>query len=238
MVRKNALVTGVSQGLGHALASCLLEAGYRVFGLSRKEPRGFGTAGERFRFYPFDLWDFEGIGPAVDALLDGETKLDLVLLNAGVLGGIKLLKETSKSDFNRVFDLNVWSNKVLVDHLLTKTVGQVIAISSGASVNGSGGWGAYAISKAALNLLIRVYAHEYPDTHFIALAPGVVDTAMVRGILAQGVSDARCDGLKRLRGAKERGAILAPEVAAGNILEKLPEICGLESGEYVDIRHL
>ncbi len=60
-----------------------------------------------------------------------------------------------------------------------RPVRQVIMVSSGATVLGNKGWGAYALSKAGLNMLARLYDHEFPDTHISALAPGLIDTAMM-----------------------------------------------------------
>ena len=50
-------------------------------------------------------------------------------------------------------------------------------------MNGSKGWGAYSLSKAGLNMLLKVYAKEMPETHFTALAPGIIDTPMVQHII-------------------------------------------------------
>ena len=85
-----------------------------------------------------------------------------MLLNAGVLGEIKDLSDTTLAEIAAVMDVNVWANKVIYDTLreLDTRIQQLVAISSGAAFNGSGGWGAYSMSKSALNLMFRVYAHE------------------------------------------------------------------------------
>lgn len=109
-----------------------------------------------------DLSDLDAIGAALDGLLGNAERLELVILNAGILDEIK-----------RVMDVNVWSNKAIMDwlHGWGRLIEQVVMISSGASVLGNKGWGAYALSKAALTMLARFYAHEFPDTHIAAVAP-------------------------------------------------------------------
>ena len=78
--------------------------------------------------------------------------------------------------------INVWSNKVICDWLLKSIpeIYQIVFMSSGAAVNGNRGWGSYSLSKATLNMLAKLYAAEAKQTHFSALAPGLVDTAIAR----------------------------------------------------------
>jgi alcohol dehydrogenase len=235
---KQTLITGIHTGLGHALARHCLDRGDSVSAFSRAAPEDLADH-ERLRFRALDLRRTDEIHDAANELLTGIESLDLVLLNAGVLGEIKDLRHTSLEELRDVMSINVWANKVLIDALLDRDlpVKQIIAISSGAAFNGSGGWGAYSISKSALNLLIRVYAHEHPETHFLALAPGVVETAMIHYILAR-PDDPRYGANGRIRKAAAEGRILAPEDSAANILARLPGLLLRPSGEYVDIRNL
>jgi NAD(P)-dependent dehydrogenase (short-subunit alcohol dehydrogenase family) len=210
-----------------------------VYGVSRTPPEGI-AAEARFRFASLDLRRFDAIPAVLKQLLQGTDDLDLVLLNAGVLGQIKDLQSTSIDELREVMDVNVWSNKVLIDTLLGEiqvSVKQVVAISSGAAFNGSGGWGAYSISKSALNLLVRVYAHEHPGTHFCALAPGIVDTPMIRYILEQ-PEDPRFAANGRIRAAQRESRVLPPETAAATVQRRVPELLERQSGSYVDIRQM
>ena len=90
-----------------------------------------------------------------------------------MLGSLGDMSEAQLDDLKRVMDVNVWSNKTVLDALFARAfpVKQVVTISSGAAVNGNRGWRGYSISKAALNMLTRLYAAENPDTHFCARWP-------------------------------------------------------------------
>jgi benzil reductase ((S)-benzoin forming) len=231
-------VTGVHKGLGHALAACCLNDGALVFGVSREPPQDL-IEHPNFNFGQLDLRCFEKIPSAIEALLPKAATLDLILLNAGVLGELKDLRNTSIDELRAVMDLNVWANKVMVDSLIggRHEVRQVVAISSGAAVNGSAGWGAYSISKSALNLLVRVLGHEHPQTHFTALAPGIVETDMIRAILAL-PENPHHEANNRIRAAVEEGQTFSAAAAASAIRRRLPELLKVPSGSFIDIRKM
>ncbi|MFC1853650.1 SDR family NAD(P)-dependent oxidoreductase [candidate division CSSED10-310 bacterium] len=232
------LITGIHTGLGYALAKQCLEAGQQVFGISRQQPEDLAE-NPLLQFTALNLRHFEEIPHALNMLLHDIEELDLVLLNAGVLGEIKDLKDTSLADLKAVMDINVWANKVLIDDLFRqhKKIKQVVAISSGAAFNGSGGWGAYSISKSALNLLIRVYAHEHPQTHFTSLAPGIIDTDMIKYIFSQ-PTDPRYPANTRINEALLEARIKTPHSAAAKLLKHIPDLVNHISGSFIDIRKL
>ena len=238
MHERHVFITGVHTGLGQALAKQYAAGGGQVYAVSRQPPEPFG-AGPPLRFRQLNLREFDAIPRVLAALLEGVKALDLVVLNAGVLGQIKDLKDTSLGELCSVMDLNVWSNKLVIDTLLGLgfRIPQVVAISSGAALNGSGGWGAYAISKSALNLLVRVYAHEHPDTHFTALAPGIVYTNMIEQVVAQ-PENSRHPAGSRVRQALAEGRVLSPDAAAVLLQKRIPELLQRPTGAYVGIRNM
>jgi NAD(P)-dependent dehydrogenase (short-subunit alcohol dehydrogenase family) len=229
-----AFITGTSSGLGRGLAGVLSRRGWSVHGCSR---RGCDLPGVRDS--RCDLTDPAAVPAALDALLGGLRRLDLVVLNAGVVGEIRLLAETPLADARRVMDANLWANKSVMDWLYRwgQPVGQVVMISSGASVLGNKGWGGYALSKAALNMLARLYAHEFPGSHICALAPGVIDTAMMDHLCDEADADA-FPALQRLRAARGTDAMPDPDSAAEQVLDVLPALMERPSGSFVDIREI
>lgn len=237
MALRNVFITGVHSGLGNALAQQYLDLGYRVYGISRNKPTNIEH--DKFIFFSLDLTDFNKVDKSLSHLLKDVNVLDIVYLNAGVLGEIKDLSQTTIDELRSVMDINVWANKVVLDSLFLKSISisQVVAISSGASVNGSGGWGGYSISKSALNLLIRVYANEVQGTHFTALAPGVIETNMTRTIFSSPTNE-RYDADRRIKDAFKEKRLLAPLDAAKNIIKNTHLFATKPSGSYIDIRKL
>ena len=235
---KNLFITGVHTGLGHALAKQFLDDGAQVFAISRTAPQDLADH-PAFKFASLDLRRFGDIQPVLDPLLAEIEQLHVAILNAGVLGEIKDLKETSLDELQSVIDVNVWANKIIIDSLMALSIPvlQVVAISSGAAFNGSGGWGAYSISKSALNLLVRVFANEQPDTHFTALAPGVIETNMIHSVLSHPSADGYAANV-RIKQALEELRILSPQTAAANVIQRLAELLDHPSGAFVDIRNL
>ncbi len=238
MQARNVFVSGIHTGLGHALARRLLDDGARVFAISRVAPGDLRDE-PSLAFRELDLRRHERIPEVVRDLLAGVDRIGAAILNAGVLGEIKDLRETTVGELRAVMDVNVWANKLLIDAVLGLgiEVKQVVGISSGAALNGSGGWGAYAISKSALNLLLRVYSHEHPRTHFTAVAPGIIDTGMTREVASR-TDDPRHPANARVRAALEEGRAMSPADGAARLLACLPALLDHPSGAYVDVRKM
>jgi NAD(P)-dependent dehydrogenase (short-subunit alcohol dehydrogenase family) len=235
---RSVLITGVSSGIGLGLLRASLDRGDLVFALGRRPPPD--SAGlPNLRFAPCDLADFASIPSALDGLLQGVSAVDLAVLNAGVLGRIGDLRDVPLEELKQVMDVNLWANKALVDALLAgpREVGQIVAISSGAAVSGARGWNAYALSKAALNMLMKLYAAEAPEVHFSALAPGLVDTGM-QSYVRTLPGDARFPVVERLKASHGTQAMPSPEEAAPRLLEAMKKIRRMASGGFHDIRSL
>lgn len=232
----NLFITGNSSGLGRGLTETYLSREWTVYGLSRRGCSGFDG---RLHDIRCDLEDREAIPLALSSLLEDVSHLDLVILNAGILGQMKDLSDTTLDEIEQVMEINVWSNKLILDWLLSSDISieQIVLISSGASVNGNRGWGAYGISKAALNMLTSLYAHELPNTHLSALAPGLVDTTM-QDYLCNMVDAEKFTSVKKLRAARDTTAMPDPKTAGELIADTIPRLCSLPSGAYADIRSM
>ena len=235
---KNILITGTSSGLGYGLANYYLQRDYQVYALNRNLPEEL-SRNANFHFESVDFAVEEGIDIALDALLSGVEDIDLVVLNAGILNLIKDMRDTPMEEVHQIMQINVWANKILLDRLLTtkKVVKQIVGISSGASQSGTRGWNAYAISKASLNMLIGLYAQEFPQTHFSSLAPGLVDTKM-QDYICDLAFDEKYPIVERLKQAK--GSVLMPnaEELAPRLDASFAQLLTLASGSYADIREI
>lgn len=229
---KNILITGAGSGLGEALAETYLENGDSVYAVGRTCPDKLDKH-PHFFFFPYDLGETCMIQASLKEFLQNRS-FEIAILNAGILGEIQTLCETDLADIKTVMEVNVWANKELIDTLHAhSSIKQIIGISSGAAVNGSKGWGAYSLSKSALNMLFKVYAKELPDIHFTALAPGVIHTPMVKHIIDE-VDDVMFPSAKKLK----KGYIQSPGEAAKNLLLVMPKLLDYESGSFVDVREM
>ena len=222
------------------MAQTLLADGVEVYGVSRRTP-DFLQNGDLFHFQSVDLAHLDRLESDLAQLFGEERHLDVVFLNAGILGKIQEMRVSDLDYLKNMMDINVWSNKIICDFLFQNKfeVSQLITLSSGASISGGYGWNGYAISKAALNMLTLLYARENPKTHFCALAPGLIQSAMQETISSLSKEEAeRFDSIKRLQKARGTSDMPAPEKAARRIIEILPALKAKPSGSFQDLRKL
>lgn len=229
-VLRNVLITGIGSGFGEALAREYLDQGHQVYAIGRTFPKML-DAHPHFFFFPYDLSKTFMLKDTIKDFIQDHV-FEIAILNAGILGDIQTLGKLELPRIKEVMELNVWANKELIDTLSAYAkVTQIVGISSGAAVNGSKGWGAYSLSKSALNMLLDVYAKELPDIHFTALAPGVIETAMVQHIL-QEVDEVEFPSAKNLK----QGIIQTPQDAAKRLINIIPTLLDYESGSFLDVR--
>ncbi len=214
------LITGINRGIGKGLVEEYLKKDYEIYAIGRSNPF------DNINFYKCDLRAIERIKEAIESF---NTEFDLVILNVGILGEIKLLKEWSVKELEDIFLVNVWSNKVLIDFLAPITK-KIVAISSGAAISGNAGWDGYALSKCALNMMVNIYAKEI-DSKIYALAPGVIDTDMVQKVISGDRN--RFESLNRVDASKiELNKGINRLVKAIDMLDEYP------SGSFLDIRNM
>ncbi|MGI8965030.1 MAG: SDR family NAD(P)-dependent oxidoreductase [Limisphaerales bacterium] len=233
-MRTKILITGISSGIGLGLAQTYLERGADVYGVSRRPSEKLSNY-PNFTFQSIDLENLGELKNVCALCLPKEGKFDLVILNAGVHGPIGDVNEIDLVEFFSVMNVNTWANKVLLDSLfhLGSTIKQVAAISSHAGTHAFRGSAPYCMSKAALNMLMALYATEKPKTHFSAIAPPLVDTA-IQDYLTAFPSDPRFAPIDHLKFAKETGRMLSPEAAAEILIKAFQTALTRPSGTFVD----
>ena len=234
----NILITGTSSGLGYGLTNYYLEQGHTVFGISRRI-KSEQKKNENFRYLSQDVTNYREVETNLLSFLKEVKQLDLVILNAGMLSEIKDLKDTSLDEIQKVMDVNVWANKIVIESLFkhVEKIHQVVAISSGASVSGSRGWNAYSLSKATLNMLISLYSKEYTETHFCSLAPGLIDTKM-QDYIFDLPEEKEFPAVKKLKEAKKSGNMPNVEEAAEINATAIANVTNYESGSFLDVRKM
>jgi len=188
-----ALVTGASRGIGFAVACGLARAGAHVVALARTQggleelDDAIRAGGGEATLVPCDLRDFDALDRLGAALFERWKKLDIFVGNAGVLGPISPLAHVDQKQWDEVMAVNVTANWRLIrslDPLLRASdAGRVALLSSGAGNRADlrPYWGPYAVSKAALDALLRTYAAETATTSNVkamGVNPGPLRTKM------------------------------------------------------------
>ncbi len=188
---KLALVTGASRGIGAATAEALAAAGAHVIlvartgsALEQVEDRIHQADGSA-TIAPLDLTDGEAIAKLGTAVAERWEKLDILVLNAAMLGSLTPVEHIDPKEYSRILTLNVGSNQALIaafDPLLRKAErADVVGITSSVGHEPRAFWGAYGSSKAALENLLGAYADETEHTGRVRVHivdPGATRTRM------------------------------------------------------------
>ena len=185
-----ALITGASRGIGAETALQLAQAGAHVIAIARTVG-GLEELDDRIRgvggtatLVPLDLKDFIGIDRLGAALNERYKRLDVLVGNAGILGPVSPLGHVEPKAWDDVIALNVTANWRLIramDPLLQMSdAGRAVFITSGVASAARAYWGPYAVSKAALDVLVRTYAAETVSTSVKVnlFGPGPIRTRM------------------------------------------------------------
>lgn len=225
---KSILITGASSGLGKELVKQYLDKGFKVYAFSRSS---ISIQNDNLTFIKLDLSELDNIHKKLSKL--NMSNIDLAIFNAGMIDNIKTMFNSSMEDIHKVMNVNTFSNKIILDFFIKNKIPlkQVIAISSGASINSHKGWGSYCLSKATLNMLISLYANEMTNTHFTSLAPGVIETKLVKKILNE-ADESEFESVKLLRDCDK----LSLKEAVFNIILNSDDFLKYDSGKYIDIR--
>jgi benzil reductase ((S)-benzoin forming) len=222
------ILTGVSQGLGEALAAELLARGASVLGIGRRSsPR---LAGDRYRFVAADLADATALASRVepafrDIAAQRPPRACLVnnaatIEHAGVLGGL------GASAIERSLRVNLAAPIVLADLFCRAFPDDaverlVVNVSSGAAQHAIAGGSLYGIAKAGVEMLTRSLSVEHGSARFraVTLRPGIIDTPMQAYARAQ--PEALLPDVGLFREFHAQGQLVAPDVVARKVVERL-----------------
>ena len=185
---KIALVTGASRGIGAATATALAAQGAHVILTARTAKDleavedAIFEAGGSATIAPLDLTDGDSIARLAAAVTQRWGKLDVLILNAAMLGTLSPVSAIDGAEFARLFTLNVSAQQVMIasfDALLRKSeAGRLVALTSSVGATPRAFWGAYGASKAALENLVDSYGEEVKNLSQVRTA--VVDPGRTR----------------------------------------------------------
>lgn len=186
-----ALVTGASRGIGAAVARRFAEEGARLVltarttgGLEELDDEVRRITGEPATLVPLDLTDLDAIDQLGAAIFERFQRLDVLIGNAGQLGTLSPLAHIEPKTWDRVMAVNVTANWRLIrsmDPLLRASdAGRCVFVTSTVAREARAYWGAYAVSKAALEMIALIYAAEVAKTSVRVniVNPGPTRTAM------------------------------------------------------------
>jgi NAD(P)-dependent dehydrogenase (short-subunit alcohol dehydrogenase family) len=192
---KSVVLTGGASGIGRASARMLAAEGASVM-IGDVDEGAAGVAedirgaGGRATFVPTDVRSWDDVQHLVEAAIEEQDRLDVIVNNVGVaIGGSA--GEMSEEDWNRVLDVNltgVWRGmRLAIPEMRKAGGGSIVNVSSVQSLVGFVGWAGYAASKGGINALTQQAAVEYaPEGIRVnAIIPGTILTGMNEGILAE-----------------------------------------------------
>ena len=215
---KLALVTGASRGIGAATAEALAAAGAHVILVARtakaleEVEERIHAAGGSATIAPLDLSQGDGIGKLAAAIGERWGALDVLMLNAAMLGSLTPVEHIDGAEFVRLLQLNLVANQALIaafDPLLRKAEkAEVVAVTSSVGATPRAFWGAYGSSKAALEALLGAYADE--TAHAGRIRVHIVDPGATRTRMRQLAFP-----------GEEPDSVKPPEVVAKAIVDQL-----------------
>ncbi|WP_426261271.1 SDR family NAD(P)-dependent oxidoreductase [Sphingomonas sp. DC1100-1] len=186
-----ALVTGASRGIGAATAIALAAAGAHVVLTARTAKdleaveETIFDAGGSATIAPLDMTQTDSIARLASAVGERWQALDVLVLNAGMLGTLAAVPAIDPKEFAQVLTLNVSAQVAMIqafDAMLRKApAAKVIGVTSSVGRNPRAYWGAYGASKAAFETLIGAYGDETSEIsgiRTVILDPGATRTKM------------------------------------------------------------
>ncbi len=186
-----AVVTGASRGIGRSTALMLAKAGAHIIATARTQggledlDDDIRAVGGSATLVPLDIRDFDALDRLAAAVFDRWGKLDILIANAGVLGAITPITDFDQKPYDEVMGVNVTANfrllRALHPVLKQSDAARVIGLTSSAAWRIRPYWAPYAMSKAALETMFRVYAEETKSLTSIRVTlfnPGATRTEM------------------------------------------------------------
>lgn len=186
-----ALITGASRGIGAAVAKRFAQEGAHVVLVARSQSAlervddVIQSAGhEPATLVPMDLTDYAQIDQLGGVIAERYGKLDILVGNAGMLGSLSPVAMSRAKMWEQVMAVNCMANYRLIrsfDPLLRASdAGRAMFVTTRLTNQAHAYWGAYATSKAALEMLVKTYAAEVEKTNVRVnlIDPGAVRTEM------------------------------------------------------------
>ena len=219
---KNAIITGSNRGIGRAIVEKFAQNGANIWACCRKKNEEFESDmaelakknGVWIKPVYFDLDTEESIKEGLQSIFDEKLPINILVNNAGVTAE-GLLNQVSIDSIRKVFDINFFSQLVMIQRVSKKMIrnrgGVIINLASIAGMMPLPGRTAYGGSKAAVIWMTQSQARELAPFHIRvnAMAPGTIDTDMIKHYSEDQISQFAADACERRIGTAEEVAKVA-----------------------------
>ena len=224
------IVTGVSRGLGAAIAGECLARGYRVLGVGRTSAAALG--GPAYDFLACDLAEATtieaAVGAAFDALAAARPSYAALVNNAATAGPVGVFGTLAAGDIAASLGANLVAPAVLANAFCRAFDDRacdrrIVNVSSGAAERTIAGGALYCTAKAGLEMLTRAIAADHPGSTLVpvTLRPGIIDTGMQVFMRTQ--PERTLPSVGMFRDFHAQGALVPAEVVARKTVDRLLE---------------
>jgi 3-oxoacyl-[acyl-carrier protein] reductase len=189
MIRKYALVTGASSGIGSAIAKKLASLNCNLIINYNKNISGAEETAQSCKEFGVEaiiaqgnVASYQDCCSIINKAIDAWGKIDILVNNAGItkFPDTQNLSSLNINAFNEIYSVNVggaFQMCSVAEQMLKEAKGSIVNISSHSGISGMGSSIAYAASKGALNTMTLGLARAFsPDVRVNAICPGFVDT--------------------------------------------------------------
>ncbi|MEJ6584228.1 MAG: SDR family NAD(P)-dependent oxidoreductase [Crocinitomicaceae bacterium] len=186
-MKKTALITGATSGIGLATAKRLAHEGYQLILCGRRLERLEQLQHElliqtKVHTLPFDVRDKNAVFNAIDSLPNEFTSIDVLINNAGNAHGLDPIEKGNLDDWDAMIDINVkgllYVSKAIISKMIAQKSGHIINIGSTAAKEVYPNGNVYCASKHAVDALnqgMRMDLNQY-GIRVGAIHPGMVET--------------------------------------------------------------
>tara|TARA_R110002110_G_scaffold86743_3_gene226299 strand:+ start:5313 stop:6086 length:774 start_codon:yes stop_codon:yes gene_type:complete len=242
-----ALVTGGSRGIGRAIAVALAQAGADIAINYRRDEAAanetvemIGGLGRKAKAYPASVENFDEDQAMVADVVKDFGSIGILVNNAGIASRGQSVADTDPLELERVLKVHALAphfvSKLVIPHMRKEKRGDIIIISSVATLNHAANGGPYNMGKAAAEALALALAKE-ERKHGIRtniVAPGLTDTDMGRRLAAARMGKTNMD-IHELDDRYPFGHVCGPEEVAAAVVYLVSDANPYANGQKINI---
>ena len=240
-----ALITGGGRGIGRAIGLELAEDGADIVVSYRRDAdaaqetvAAIEKLGRRSVAFAAPVTDYDACAAMVDAAVAQFGAIDILVNNAGVASRGQTVADTDPAEMDRLMGthaIGAWAmSKLVLPSMRTRPRGDIVMISSAATLHMAANSAPYNMAKAALEALAWTLAKEERRNgiHVNVVAPGLVDTEMGRRLMkgAAGIDD-----IRTLDARAAFGHVCSPEEVADAVRFVVSEQASYVTGQRIGV---